>query len=99
MLPFRIQAASALLCALAVVASAHGDENMNMGEAESAPVPSPTPSGQKNYDLYDEPNYFSLDAHSGLMMAHIGFMILAWFFVLPIGKSSLNELLKLRALS
>ncbi|KAL8732147.1 MAG: hypothetical protein Q9166_002894 [cf. Caloplaca sp. 2 TL-2023] len=30
------------------------------------------------------PTYFTHSAYSGLMLAHIGFMTIAWFFVLPI---------------
>ena len=39
-----------------------------------------------NVDHYDMPSYFGLASHSNLMVAHIAFMVLAWFFTLPIGE-------------
>ena len=32
------------------------------------------------------PSYSGLAAHSSMMLAHIGLMVLAWFFILPIGE-------------
>ena len=32
------------------------------------------------------PSYAGLSEHSGLMISHIGIMVLAWVFVLPVGK-------------
>lgn len=33
------------------------------------------------------PSYYSHSEFSGLMLAHIAFMTIAWFFILPIGDS------------
>jgi len=80
--------AALLLCALAALAAGHGDEHMDMGmdHVEQTSNLTSIPDRPKHYNLYDEPNYASLEAHSGLIMAHIAFEVLAWFFVLPIGK-------------
>lgn len=45
----------------------------------------PQPEGDV-HDPYNDPTYAGLSAHSGMMMAHIAFMVLAWFFILPVGK-------------
>lgn len=39
----------------------------------------------RNFDLFDAPSYASLEGTSTMMVAHIGLMTLAWFFVLPFG--------------
>ena len=57
-----------------------------MGSGHITPSTNATLDPNRNYDFFDDPNYFRLEAYSGLMVAHIGFMILAWFFVLPVGK-------------
>lgn len=41
---------------------------------------------QPDVDPYNDPSYAGLSTHSGMMMAHIGLMALAWFFILPVGK-------------
>ena len=33
-------------------------------------------------------SYYAYPQHSGLMLAHIIVMVVAWLFVLPIGKAS-----------
>jgi len=80
--------AALLLCALAALAAGHGDGHMDMSmdHVEQTSNPTSAPNSPKHYNLYDEPNYASLEAHSGLMLAHIVFEVLAWFFILPIGK-------------
>lgn len=34
------------------------------------------------------PSYFSHPEHRGVLLAHIGLMVLAWVIVLPLGKSN-----------
>lgn len=76
---------AAVLLQLSVSVFAHGhDGNMNdmdMGEGHSLAQP---PVGQASSD--QPTSYFDLSAHSRTMMAHIGLMVLAWFFILPVGK-------------
>lgn len=78
----------ALLCAAAIRVTAQVDEHidMDMGQMTSSPSPSPSLPPNKNFDLYDEPNYASHEGFAGMMVAHVLFMIVAWFFVLPVGK-------------
>lgn len=87
----RAQLAALLFCASTAVVYAHGGDHMNMdmgtGGTHNTSTPSPSPSldPNRNYDLFDEPNYYALGTYSGLMIAHVGLMILGWFFILPIG--------------
>lgn len=81
----RVQHAFLLLCAGASVVLAHGSEDMNMDGMNSEPTP---PVNHEPHDLFDLPSYIGLDTYSGLMLAHIVFMVLSWFFVLPLGKLS-----------
>lgn len=88
---FRSQTAALLLCAFALLVSGHGDEHMDMdmgtNTGSMAHNTSLTTSGQpKFHELYEEPNYFRLESYSGLMLGHILFMVMAWFFILPIGQ-------------
>lgn len=78
-----------LLCAFAASAVGHDDvhNGANMGSIYQTTNSTSAPAQHKNYNLYNEANYASLEGHFPLMLAHIGFEILAWFFVLPIGKS------------
>lgn len=40
-------------------------------------------------DNQDYPmSYFAYQKHSGVLIAHVVFMVLAWFFTLPIGEIS-----------
>jgi hypothetical protein len=79
---FRLTAA-ALLLQLASTVYAHGHEDgidgMDMGGEK------PQSEGSE-HDPYNDPSYAGLSAHSGMLMAHIGLMVLAWFFILPVGK-------------
>jgi len=74
--------AALLLCALPLVA-AHDDEpmdNMNMGKSStstSAATSTPQATGMAS-------NYFTYPEHTGLIYAHIAFMVIAWLFILPI---------------
>ncbi len=86
--PHNTPRAALLLCVLAAQAACHGDEHMDMGSMHQTPNSTSAPTQHKNYNLFNEPNYASLEAYSGLIMAHIGLEILAWFFVLPFGKLS-----------
>lgn len=74
---------AALLLRLASTAYAHGHDDgmdgMDMGGEKSQ-------SQDAENDPYNDPSYAGLSSHSGMMMAHIGLMVLAWFFILPVGK-------------
>lgn len=72
--------ASAAVLALVPGALAHGDENthMDMGAPTGADEPLPG-------DQYP-PTYFALGEHTAAIYGHIGLMLLAWVFLLPVGK-------------
>jgi hypothetical protein len=85
MIPSRF-AVAAVLLGLASQALAHGDDEnagMHMGEGESPEAP----KLHELPDYYSFPSYAGLGTHGKMMLAHIVLMVLAWFFVLPIGKS------------
>lgn len=84
-----MQIAALLLCGATLVAG-HGGEHMDMSATHNESEPS-LPPEQHDHNLGSEPSYVGLEAHSGWMLAHIGFMVLAWFFVLPIGKSRIQD--------
>lgn len=71
-----------------VVAHGDGHEGMNMDmemaseAATGTALPRPSPT---DYDLWDIPSYAGLSSHRSSMVAHVAFMVLAWFFVLPVG--------------
>jgi hypothetical protein len=76
--------AGAVLLGLASVAVAHGhDEDMNMDMGDPA-IARPTITSAAN--VVAPSTYFRYGEHSGLMMAHIVLMTIAWVFILPIGK-------------
>lgn len=60
-----------------------GDMNMDMGTATSHAQPSASSPVVENSPM----SYFAYGKHSGTIMAHIALMVLAWCFVLPIGKN------------
>ncbi|KAL2430267.1 putative membrane protein C3B8.06 [Exophiala dermatitidis] len=72
---------AAVLLQLAVLAAAHGsDEHSSMDMAE--------PQEKKpmdDNDLYNLPSYAGLGQHGNMILAHIILMVVAWFFVLPVG--------------
>jgi Domain of unknown function (DUF2427) len=79
-------AASLLQVTTFVVAhghDSHGEMGMEMGQKSNATM---SISVDPN-DPWYLPSYSGLQAHSGFIMAHIAFMVAAWFFLLPIGMS------------
>lgn len=74
--------AAAVLLQLAATVRAHGHDGgmQGMDMVDDRPEPE-----EDVHDPYNDPSYAGLSAHSGLMLAHIAFMVLAWIFVLPVG--------------
>ena len=60
-------------------------DGMNVGSAHAS-------AGTDEVDKYALPSYAGLDKHSNMILAHIVIMVLAWFFILPIGKSKLAKI-------
>jgi len=81
--PKFVTLAGVVLLGLASVAVAHGhDEDMSMDMGEPS-IARPTLISAANVTVPD--SYFRYSEHSGLMMAHIFLMTIAWVFALPIG--------------
>ncbi|EXJ94629.1 hypothetical protein A1O1_03025 [Capronia coronata CBS 617.96] len=82
MLPSRHTIAAVLLHLAWLTAAHGGDEHaaMDMGDGdahEKKPL--------DDNDQYSLPSYAGLGMHGNMIMAHIVLMVLAWFFILPIG--------------
>lgn len=90
---FRVFVALSLV-ELTSRALAHGDDGAEVGAMTPVTPTQPAttaPSGMALANAIATPNasesYFSYPHFGGLMLAHIALMTIAWFFVLPIGKS------------
>jgi hypothetical protein len=71
--------------------------SMDMHSAEASQTPSA--HAADNVSSSDPTSYFAYQEHVGSIIAHIGLMVLAWFFVLPLGKyRPINERGRLRIL-
>lgn len=74
----------ALLSILVPVVLAHGgdesgmDMDMNMGATAGANETQP--------EVEYPPTYFGLDEHKVAIYGHIALMVIAWVFMLPVGK-------------
>ncbi len=84
---FRYVVAAALLqLASTVIAHGHDEKSSNgMNDMDMGAAHPPAKAGE--VDKYSLPSYFGLEKHSNMMLAHIVLMVLAWFLILPIGKS------------
>lgn len=79
-------AVAAVLLELAAQTVAHGDDEQCHGNMCDMKKPdSHEGAGASNNQA--TPSYASLGMHGKMMLAHIALMVLAWFFILPIGKS------------
>ena len=82
--------AALLLLGAVPLALAHGDESDESGMsgtgAKMAHLTSASLVAAWNSSKVEQQSYFTYPNHGGLMLAHIGLMIVAWFFVLPIGE-------------
>ena len=98
----RLALAAALL-SLSFRFAAHGEDGIPSSDmamsSGTGGMPSANASAQRqpsNVDLFNEPSYAGLSQHSGMLLAHVVLMILAWVFVLPLGAlgaaDSLREL-------
>jgi hypothetical protein len=76
---------AAWLLTLASVVNAHGDDDHNGMDMKTPQAHQEHPGEEINN--YDAPSYHGLGSHGNLMLAHIVLMVLAWFFILPIGIS------------
>lgn len=70
--------ASAAVVGLIPAVLAHGDDDKGMHMGASTPADEPLPEDQY------APTYFALGEHTAAVYGHIGLMVLAWVFVLPV---------------
>ena len=78
---------AALLLELITLVAAHGhgsqdETGLNTGPMSNGTVSPPTALDE----VWHLPSYSGLGAQSGSMLAHVVFMVAAWFFLLPIGR-------------
>lgn len=77
--------ASVAVLGLVPAALAHGDEDMNMG-TDMGSMGADSPADQPRPEDQYPPSYFALDEHRAVIYGHIGLMVIAWVFMLPVGK-------------
>lgn len=88
----RVASAIAVLGFLVPTVLGHGDDNeaidMDMGTDMdmSSGMSSGGNASQPEADF--PPSYFAHPEHRGILLGHIGLMVLAWVFMLPLGKYS-----------
>lgn len=89
----RVASAIAVLGFLVPTVLGHGDDNeaadMGMDMDMSSSMSSGGNASQPEVDFV--PSYFAHPEHRGILLGHIGLMVLAWVFMLPLGKSSVFE--------
>lgn len=78
--------AALLLLAVLPLALSHGDDH-GSGTAATAVAQTSLWNSSTTFTSTSEQSYFAHSEYRGLVLAHIGLMIIAWFFVLPIGGS------------
>lgn len=90
---FRAASVAVLLGLVLPTVLAHGDDessamnmdmgmDMDMGADSGMQMGSEDPAPEVDYP----PSYFSHQEHRAVLVAHIGFMIVAWLVVLPLCK-------------
>lgn len=80
---------AASLLQLLPIAAAHGHDAHSNTAMEMGSMSNSTSSNSIDpNDPFYLPSYAGLEAHSGSILAHVAFMVAAWFFLLPIGEYS-----------
>lgn len=78
---------AAVLLQLSSTAFAHGHDESSGNDTDGMKMGAGHQSSPADgEDWYYEDSYSGLSAHSKMMVAHIVLMVLAWFFILPIGR-------------
>ena len=83
----RWAVAAVLLQIASLVASHGGDAHQGMDMGDTTKPEDPGNGSGTEGDSFPIPSYAGLDMYGGLILAHIILMVLAWVFILPIGKS------------
>lgn len=96
---FTNTAATLLLTLLPLVLAHDNDDRAGEPVGMGAPITTHLSSSEAlsaailNSSNVLPQSYFGYPAFGGLMLAHIVFMTIAWFFVLPVGKFFSNLML------
>lgn len=85
MAPSKVTVAACLL-ALAALVLAHGDEHTEAGGMDMGMGNGSDTSATTVPEQYKLASYVGLAQHQHLMAVHIVLEVLAWFFLLPLGK-------------
>lgn len=84
-LALRSLAGAVLLSFLLPLAAANSNSH-NAARVADMDMSMPEPAAPVADEITYDPNYMTHPEHRGLMYAHIGLMVLAWVFILPVGK-------------
>lgn len=68
------------------LAHEHGDHMANPLELEASSSHPTTHMNGMTSSVASPQSYFAYPEHSGLLGAHVILMVIAWFFILPIGE-------------
>lgn len=84
----RLASAIAALGLLVPTVLGHGDDNEDMGMEMEMDMSSSMISGSNasQPDADYIPSYFAHPEHRGILLGHIGLMVVGWVFLLPLGK-------------
>jgi hypothetical protein len=89
MLRYRL-VATALLVFVPLGVTFGDNQAHGTAEVERSTSGNATSNDATQGDLYILPNYAGLSEHTSMILAHIIFMTMAWFLVLPIGMVILS---------
>ena len=93
MVPNRWSVAAVLLQLLsATLAHGHDESTGNEMDGTTSGAGHQSQPGDDDdwRNWYDMDSYSSSPAHTKMVVAHIVFMVLAWFFILPIGTCTFS---------
>ena len=86
-----IHFAALFLLGVVPLALSHEDESLESGTGSMgfnmAHLTSTPSAAALNSSVAEQQSYFTFPGYGGLMLAHIAIMVIAWFFILPIGES------------
>ena len=69
----------------------HGGHMASPAEAEATSSNPILQLDTMNATIASPHSYFTYPENSGLLVAHVVLMVIAWFFILPLGKLDISE--------
>lgn len=67
-------------------ALSHGHDGLGSTVADAGATTMSHVNSSTSFTVNSPQSYFAYQEHGGFVLAHIGLMIVAWFFILPIGE-------------